>query len=1713
VAEREPLRALSRLDGIHDPGTSPAATIRMRLWRLYLTGWQLRQPERGRDDWRGLLAEATSPLLRRFALHGALRTQDAAWVAADLSDQALVALLTESGMAPALAGARAGMLRAELYALAACPEDACETLITEAERTQDPAIAHHARERAVGIALKARLWDELSLLLSVALSPQDRAARTALLVQLAACADQPHAVEELGLQPVWSDPLTTLAGLEGTLRRHEREATLAICDAALTAPRRRPQYQNLLHILSMMCAESGASADALERRITAWEAVLEPGPSFARWLHMFASLRLAMRRGDAARIEAVTRALGELFGDDAVEAARTCPADGETRALVAWAEAEAAGAMGQARAMLLAELALRRWAVGERSRQDVQSLVDQAALGTDASGLIEFAASLALRATGQHASMERQLQALAARRELPVLSLWARVRALLHLATTQGCEQDALALCDDPALVVDVPWISAWRGLLVRSIGGAAVEPLTSAEPGAYQACELEQSAQDGPKLLALAQQGVVGAHLTLEVKAAVERRDWRPELGLELGYAAARAALAQAPQQEAQARFMRFMGQIEAGLLGSPWCPMRLVQGDLTRLGVGPRELELLVSQVRAMEGAGPLAEWQLVLARQWARIGQRGPIEALLPQVRHDLVTRAWALLLLSIDPQGRNATIQTWQAARWSRLAERVERSARHDDPLAAALAWELGRTLDACGRPDDAIRAWRHALTRSPGFGPALAMLGRALIQGQDWLALAALWEQTLSETTDKKARLGLHLRLGWIYERTLADGRETLERALWHHQKALDIDEEDAGALHACWRLAHRLGDHEALSIALGQQLEATQDRELKVAALAELGAVEEHLLGDPERALPAYHAAWELDVGQLDALWGMLQLSPWGSEALVRAVEVMLERGLPQPTRDALGDWLCLIAVDQPRASYMLEQQFGAHLVWRLIQLGRALERGELHEEALEAARQLLCDEQLRGLFTLLELQHTSPAPGRSSQERLERLVSALGAHPWSEGLLVAALARAAASRDLDALAGLHGALAARAQQPLEEGLAWLHVILARAWAGHIPTALQLTEKLLERLPDLLPAVRLAAMLAEQLAQWASLARWCQREAELTCDEAHASACRVKASEVQRRYLGDLAAASDQLRMVLQQDPTHAEAFERLRQLLIQRGEVRQLIQISERWLPRITSRDRRIELLNELADLSLNHLQDNTYAIRYLSQSLREEPRQLRRLRVLGELHEQRGEFAQAATCYEAAAGLAPEARLGARLHLQLGQLYEERLGQLERAAHHYKEALERGPELPIPALRALVRVQEAARDLGGALESMSRLEALVRTPEELQQVRVARLELALRAGLSAGEVAEQARLVLRHHPDHQGAADALRTRLQSMDPQAALEDTLRGLLRELFAEAQQPAMASFFTLARRWRLDDLSYCIAAVGRWQGMASREMIAFHDMCALERRWPTRPIPVELTMGVLPAALSAPFFEVIRRSQDGMAAASEALPYTALIKRRGRLNAPTGEPQQLAWRWPELFGLKLRDVHMAEQALPVGSAALWDEGVRLILDPKWERAALPELTGLLARLGPQLAGISMGIGAWAMLGREAQVSLMSHIVGALVPGWRRGDMSAAKLPAWFKLDRFDRWMAREGRDQIAPYVMEMTGKLNASALPQQFMQLELAMERLGCVVLPDPSRFLPHTSRLGAEQGPGNRPWTFIFEPQYARLRHAMGIGK
>jgi hypothetical protein len=272
------------------------------------------------------------------------------------------------------------------------------------------------------------------------------------------------------------------------------------------------------------------------------------------------------------------------------------------------------------------------------------------------------------------------------------------------------------------------------------------------------------------------------------------------------------------------------------------------------------------------------------------------------------------------------------------------------------------------------------------------------------------------------------------------------------------------------------------------------------------------------------------------------------------------------------------------------------------------------------------------------------------------------------------------------------------------------------------------------------------------------------------------------------------------------------------------------------------------------------------------------------------------------------------------------------------------------------------------------------------------------------------------------------------------------------------------------------------------------------------MHLLHESSGMATRWPERPLPPELTAGVLPDELSVAFFEVIRRTHKALDAACDPNPYASFIKRRARLSSPRNAYDELAWRWASLFGLELRDVYTTH-ALPMGSAVVVDESVRLILDRSWVDGGEP--TTLLVRLGVQLAGWSMGVGLWSALGRDAQVALFSRVVSAAVPAWG-GARALPQMPPWFKLDRFDRWLQKHG-DTITPYALELSGQVGPAALPAQFMAIELGMERLACALLPDPARFLPATVRFGQDGGPGHRPWTFVFSPVFARIRHAIGL--
>lgn len=1678
--------------------------LRASLWRVYLLGVAMRQPKQCLGSYREILLHGQGTLLVRFAFHSLLRLGDLSWLARlSQEDNPALEPLAQALWpqdAPA-AETRWLELAAELYA----QDDEPERALACWEVLGDAGLA-----RALGWALSRRDWSLVQRLLPRVDAGDDarRQAHEGLCVQLNACRDVPQPLESLSvrLSALATSPVHALAQLESALRQRAWEPALKVIDLAVASTvDRRGSYRALLTMLAATIAEWGLEDTGRAwRYLKAWsDLALEHGGEWeARWM-LSAMHRVAVRLNkadDAARAQrAVTESFGPQLAALFANEAAAVVASPDLASAMTWYQQQARQHSGEAAQHLQVSAVILGWLFDERTPKLIQALSDAHSREPDALQLLSWLGALAHREAGMLASMERFLRELGQQHHVPELSEWAQARELTHLATTLGFPEDALATARER--LRDEPWLLALCELLERATG--QLRPQDAREPASRLA--LAEQTQSATLMLELAEQGLAAAVLWAELRAATERRDWRADWNMELRHASLRRAVAGEPQELMRQRFMELLAQSDPATVESPWCPLRIIDYELGRLGVGNDQLDGLLRFASSAQERGVGAQVRLWVAQQLVRGVRTKDAISLIPLEREDaLIGEAWFWLAQALDVGMRHQRsaqriVLSWRA--------RASGSAKPGVTLSLRCALEdaLARALEIADAEDEALALYMEILSRAPDFMPSSVSASRLLIMHERWEELAKLWRAQLQA----KPSLGLRYRLALLCERRLSEAHGALDEAASAYAQSLEEHPRHEPSLVAALALSSKRGDVSQTIRCLESLIESSAARPLMASYHLEIGMLyEQGLVGErsAERALSHYLAASSLWPESADALLGVLRVEPIDGPHSVRLIEEHLARDVVASA--TLDSHLFLRASAMPRADYVMGQRFGDREVWRFVQLVEALERGELHEEAISVLRRVLDEEQLQAVLAHLAFTAQTEV---FSAERLKALGEAIGERPFSEGLLLSMSARAHAKQELELMGMLARQSARRASEDWIKAveLTWAAVI-AR-WAGDLSGAHALCVKAHERSPRFLPAVKLARLVAVELPDWKSLARWCTLEARLSHVPALSIQASLEASDVYRRYLGDLELASEHLENVLKHDPTHEQAFEQLKAILFQRGAIDALIALCERRLPMLRDVGRRVTLLNELADLSLQALPaggDSRRAIRYLNASLQLDPRQLRRLRVLAELYERAGQFEQSVLCYEAATQLATDRALVARMCLQVAQLYEHKLGQLAQATKAYERVLALEPAAE-PALYALVGLYERQEQSFKSLEALDRLARQARSPVEHRRALVAKLEVTARAGMPVEGIARATHEVLVHHPEHVMASGILAQRLNAAGRLGELEPALRQALHESLTIHARPPLNEFYAHARALGLAELGFSLAACSRWLGIADQEMVNFHAQANMDSRWPNKPIPIELSAGILPAELLVSFVEIIRRTSAGLLDASDPMPYAQHVKRRARLAQPFNVASQQAMRWPTLFGLEVKDTYMSAERLPLGSGVVMEEdGVRIILDEQWRME--PSRVKLLVKLGTQLGGWSMGVGLWSALGREAQFELLLRIVQAISPGWG-GRPQAPKVPAWFHLDRFDRWLSREGIDAIAPYALELAGTVSPQSLPAQFVILELAMERLGCVVLPDPYTYLTHTLRLGIEAGPQHRPWTAVLSSPVAKLRRAIGL--
>ena len=1701
----DPGRTLGRLELLlqQSRGRSPTWRVRALVWYAHLVEHILGDAERALPAYREVFDRATGRFLRRWAVRGLLRTGDASWVARHLAEGGGPAWLDGPGD-------RISFRRRMAAELMGMSDDADLALdILEEVEVDEPIASAELAERATVLAIRARQWVRAIPWMFRCYPKHSHNALAEIARHLGAASDDAHEalryIDQVD-ERTSIDPYVILCELELAYRARDWPRALDLIESGLaTIAAGSIDFRAFLLEQAVLVAEWGTGSN--ERALTFLEDLwsldqtVGSSPIFAATAFLRTYTRI--KRKDALADHAGY--VRKNFTPSVAEALLAEPLvfdeakDGEGAA--EWYASRADHVPAPIVPYYRFMAGVLRWMFGERDRTAVQELADATSQSDPTHRVGPFLLAIAYRDADMYTSCERQLAALRTPGHSRPVRDWVLVRELFHLAVTRNQTQEALERLRDDDSFGQFGWYSIAEELFARALRDPGVvdvlrERANDSDGARNLYLEIAEITDDRDALLALVADELPEAIGQAEMLTAAGEPVSVPRWDIATRHQQLGERLMGTTADAARDDVVAYLVDVEEELYGTPWCPLRTIGADLTPFDIDRGQQDVLVKRLATFGHSGMGAEARLVLARQLLKSGRREAAMALVPDVsRQGLISLAWSAFAFALDPYTTHERTAGWI---FDLLGQR---RASTNSVISAELDYEIGRFHEGIGEIDEAIRAVSKALAVSPRFLPGQVAAGRMLIQREDWLELASLWEAEMQYTEDEQALASVAFRLGYLWERRLSELPDSRKAAEDAYRRVLRVRPNHFPTLHALLAIAYDARDANAAAEHLQSIADACSDSALKSSYLCELGGLRETYLEDLAGACAAYQHALELDPSSVDALFGVFRTD----EEQLTSVEVIrsrLRRGVTQRELSELCHHVFAASATQTQADDLLHDAMPSHYAWQLSRIVRGIESGLFESNAADELTKHYDDDTTR---FIVECARRRVTDGHGRIEGLVDKARVIGTHPLNEGQLVRCMHHAARRGDLEALGVLAGVRARRTPEEVARAteLTWLAITLMLR--EEHAEALDVVEQLLEQVPNFPVAVKTAKFAADIIRDWEAVVRWFTVDAGLTVVPDIASRDRLYASEVQRQHLGDFDAALQQLRTVLSGEPAHEQAFLKLRDILLTRRQYTELLEAYETRVKHTKSKDAKAELLNQMGDIALNHVGDRLAAIGYFGRAVDLRPKQPRRLRILSELYEAEQMWKQAIVCHRASAQLLDDPVVLVKLWRHVGHLQENRLQDFKRAKNAYARALKLDPD-STEVLLALARVCERLEDTADAIALLQKVVSISRDPRVLLDARVGIARLLSRQNEPAPLVLDAIRDVILHHPQHSASIEqAQKVLARAALPGIGADEFFQELTHAIITRHGPAALTSTFEMAVRLRHRDRAYCIAAIGKELGVSNKPMEEIVRQAARRRRWPTKPLPPDLTGGILPSGLVAPFVELLRRSHEAVAEGIDTTPAQLLIKRGSRLREPRNKATELAFKWPGLLRLELRDVHTSK-GVPNGCAVHFDGGVRLVLDDRWFDVSDP--TELTVALGMKLAAFSMGVGAWSHLDLDAQQSLFIAIVSNYVRGWAHAERS--HLPSFVAYPRIQRWLGRKG-ERVAPYAIELSGRFGAAAIREQFALLREAERRIACLLVDDPGRALKTAGFLRAPDA-GERPtWLFMLGPSAARIRRAVGV--
>ena len=692
-----------------------------------------------------------------------------------------------------------------------------------------------------------------------------------------------------------------------------------------------------------------------------------------------------------------------------------------------------------------------------------------------------------------------------------------------------------------------------------------------------------------------------------------------------------------------------------------------------------------------------------------------------------------------ILKIDPDHLGA-IHSMQrafevAGRYKELVDalEIEASKTLDKQRIVSL---LGRAADILDEKledrEGALGRYRRALELEPKYAPALAGLGRLYHRLGRWDDLLSIYERELAITPPGRSSVALLHTMGQLSEDKLGDDG----RAIDCYRRAIGIDPKHGPSLHGLARLLQERRSFVELVEVLELELKSLSDPKSRALLAYRIGRAQEEHLGEPNKAIIAYHKATEALADYRPALDGLARVraaqeawvgvvedlaqeaatsreSSLATAALLRAGEIFAEQ-LNQPER-AIAAYERVLERDPTNIPAMLalEPLYRQQGLWKSL------------VELFGRQAKVLTDDGAR-VAALREVGHLYENQASGDAEQLRAAYTAILQRLPSDPVALAALERLAmAARDDQLLTRVDAQLASGDDDPALLGAYYTRLGETLERAQTMASALKAYEMGLAHDPDSLGAmyglVRVATALDDPRALVAAKTRLATAERG---GEAAANLL-VETAKTRLQRLDDAEGATRDLEGALERWPDHVEAADMLYKILLMLDHGTRLVEKLSLAAEAARSTERSGALWLRIAELYADELGNIAGGISVLRRVLRDRPQHVPMLMLLADLYNRNQQWGDAAETYSEVVRMSSSAEALFNANNNLASILADHLGDLARARNCLEAALTIRADDRVTLLK-LTDIQARLGDGPAAAETARRLLRAATSTEE---------------------------------------------------------------------------------------------------------------------------------------------------------------------------------------------------------------------------------------------------------------------------------------------------------------------------------------------------------------------------------------------------